>query len=115
MAGLAFPSWAYNLSQPPQIVASQAAFNALGIGWSLTPLGTASPGAAPVAGFTPGAGGGSLGTADELGFTTTDTRLQQMLIELRIANLMLNPGFNSPDELTALRAEVLALDSSLSS
>ncbi len=98
MAGIAFPSWAYNATQAAQIVASQAAFTALGAGWSFSPF--APPGQIAPIDTTPV-------------LTATDIRLQQSLIEQRITNLLLNTGLNSPDELTALRAEVLALDGGL--
>jgi len=98
MAGIAFPSWAYKATQAAQIVASQAAFTALGAGWALTP-------------FIPAGQLAPIDTTPLL--TATDIRLQQMLVELRELNLMINMGLNIPDELSALRAEVLALDTGL--
>lgn len=100
MAGIAYPSWAYNASQPAQIVQSQAAFAALGAGWSFSPF--APPGQIAPIDTTPV-------------LTATDIRLQQSLVEQRLTNLLLATGLNSPDELSALRAEVLAVDSALTS
>ncbi len=101
MAVIQFPSWAFNATQLPQIVASQAAFTAHGTGWAFTPFPT--PPVANIAPFDPG-------------FTDTDIRLQQMLIELRVLNAKFheaNPGGDPPDS-TGLRADVLANDSGLS-
>ena len=94
-----YPSWVYNSTQLASlIVQTVAQFNALsGAGlWTTTPFAS-PPGSVPT----------------DPGFINTDTRLQQLLIESRIANLLLYSGMNSIDELTALRAEVLALDSGL--
>ena len=101
MAGPAFPSYAYNATQPAQVVASQAAFTALGAGWAFTPFVTP-----PLSNIAP---------ADP-GFTDTDIRLQQMLVELRVLNAKFyeaNPGGDPPDS-TGLRADILATDSGLS-
>jgi hypothetical protein len=98
MVGPAFPSWAYNQSQPAQIVQSQAQFNALGPGWSFTPF------------VTPGQGG------TDPGLTDTDIRLQQILVENRISNQLLQFGFNLVDDpQLQLRPDILANDSSLTS
>ena len=100
MAGIAFPSYAYNSAgQAPQIVASQAAFTALGGPgtWAFSPYAV-PPSNVPI----------------DPGFTATDTRLQQMLVELRVANLQLQAGLNLADDpQTQLRPEVVANDSGL--
>lgn len=102
MAGVAFPSWAYNSAgQPAVLVASQAAFNALGgLGtWAFTPYATAIV-TAPV------------DTTPLL--TATDIRLQQMLIEQRVTNQLLQIGLNVADDpQTQIRPDVLANDSGL--
>lgn len=98
MASVQFPTYAYSATQPAQLVQTQAALTALGATWSTSPF----PGAGTIAPADPG-------------FTDTDIRLQQMLVELRMMNLMLNQGFNAPDDLTAVRAEVVAVDSALTS
>lgn len=104
MAGPAFPSWAYNNGgQASQIVASQAAFNALGPpgSWSLTPFPPSPPSTVP---FDP-----------TPSYPVTDTRLQQILIESRILNMMIAHAFAIPDDLqTTLRPDVLANDSGVS-
>jgi len=104
MAGPAFPSWAYNnAGQASQVVASQAAFNALTPpgSWSLTPFPPSPPSNVP---FDP-----------TPSYPVTDTRLQQMLIEARILNMMFAHAFAIPDDLqTTLRPDVLANDSGLS-
>ena len=99
-APTSYPSWAYNAVQPAQIVLNVTQFNALPAPgpWGTVPFASSTSGI-PV----------------DPGFTDTDTRLQQSLIEQRITNLLLYTGLNSNDELTALRAEVLALDSGLAS
>lgn len=102
MAVVAFPSWAYNNSgQPAQIVATQAAFDALGgVGtWAKTPYAT------------------TVSTAPtDPGFVDTDIRLQQILIETRITNWLLQMGLNIVDDpVLQLRPDVLANDSSLTS
>ena len=100
MAVVAFPSFAYNSAgQAAQIVASQAAFAALaGPGtWAFTPY------------FIP-----PVSVPIDPGFPSTDTRLQQILIESRVTNLLLQSGLNVGDDpQTQLRADVLANDSSL--
>lgn len=102
MAGIAFPSWAYNSAgQQSVIVASQAAFNALaGAGtWSFSPFPTATS-SAP---FDPG-------------FQVTDIRLQQILVEMRMANNILQyQNALADDPITELRPEIVANDSSLTS
>lgn len=99
MATVQFPSWAYNLTAPAQIVASQAAFNALGAGWQMTPF------PAPLS-----------NVPVDPGFTDTDTRLQQIMIELRVLNLITAQGFGNilePVDLQGLRTDVLNADSGL--
>jgi len=103
MAGLAFPSWAFNSAgQSAVIVQSQAQFQALsGPGtWSFTPF--------PIATVTapqdtiPGV------------LSATDVRLQQMLIEQRITNQLLTFGLNIADDAqTQIRPDILANDSGL--
>ena len=100
MAGPAFPSYAYNSAgQPAVIVATQAAFNALGgVGtWAFTPFPTATS-TAPV----------------DVGFSNTDIRLQQILIEQRVTNQMLQIANTIADDpVTQIRADILANDSGL--
>mgnify|MGYP001569008680 CR=1 FL=1 len=93
-AGTAFPTWAYNLTQPAQLVQTQAALTALGSSWSTTPFAPTPPDA-----------------------DVEEVRQKQILIETRIMNLLLKEGFNIKDEVdgTGLRADVLANDSSLTS
>lgn len=99
MAVVTYPSWAYSATQPAQIVASAIAFAALGAGWSYTPF----PPPGSTVPFDPG-------------LPDTDTRLQQLLIEARVTNLLLGQEFNTKDDLqTVLRPDVLANDSSLTS
>lgn len=107
MAAVAFPSWAYNATLlQSQIVQTQAAFAALGTGWSFTPFAPPPPSGVPF---------------DVTGSPTvpiavpiTDTRLQQILIELRMHNMMFAHTNNIPDDLqTILRPDVLANDSGI--
>ena len=99
-APTSYPSWAYNATQPAQVVLNVTQFNALPPPgpWGTVPFASSTSGI-PV----------------DPGFTDTDTRLQQSLIEQRITNLILTNGLNVTDELSALRAEVLAVDSGLAS
>lgn len=101
-AGPTFPSWAYNSAgQAAQIVQTQAAFNALGgVGtWAFTPFATATV-TAPI------------DTTPVL--TATDIRLQQMLIEQRVTNQLLQFGLNVMDDpVTQIRPDILANDSGL--
>lgn len=98
-APTSYPSWAYNAIQGASlIVANVAAFNALGgVGtWTTTPF----PGIA--------------GIPTDPGLTDTDVRLQQILIENRISNQLLQFGFNLVDDpVTQLRPDILSNDSSL--
>ncbi len=102
MAGIAFPSWAYNSAgQPAVLVQSQAAFQALtGPGaWAFTPFPTAIV-TAPI------------DTTPVL--TATDIRLQQMLIEQRITNQLLTFGLNITDDAqTQIRPDIQANDVAL--
>ena len=96
-----YPSWVYNSTQQSSlIVANVAAFNALGGNgtWTTTPyLGVS-------------------GIPTDPNLTDTDIRLQQILIENRIQNQLLQFGFNLVDDpVTQLRPDVLANDSSLTS
>ena len=99
MAGIAFPSWAFNSAgQPAQIVQNQAAFQSLGGAgtWAFTPFPTALV-TAPIA------------TTPVL--TATDIRLQQMLIEQRITNQLLTFGLNITDDAqTQIRPDIQAND-----
>ena len=95
-----YPSWVFNSTQQATVIVTTVAqFNALPAPgtWTTTPF------------VVPPAG-----VPTDPGFINTDTRLQQVLIEARINNLLVATMANSPEELTALRAEVLALDSGLS-
>lgn len=97
-----YPSWVYNATQfTSLIVPNVAAFNALpapGV-WTTTPF----PGVSGIAPFDPG-------------FTDTDIRLQQILIENRIQNQLLTYIGGIPDDpLSQLRPDILANDSSLTS
>lgn len=94
-----YPSWVYNQTQGASlIVQNVAAFNALaGVGtWTTTPY----PGSSGIAPFDPG-------------FTDTDIRLQQLLIESRLGNNLLAMLGNYSDDLTAWRQDILANDSAL--
>jgi hypothetical protein len=94
-----YPSWVYNSTQLTQlIVPNVAAFNALGgVGvWTTTPYVGVS------------------GIPTDPNLTDTDIRLQQILIENRISNQLLQFGFNLVDDpVTQLRPDILANDSSL--
>lgn len=97
-----YPSFAYNPTQPAVIVQSLAQFNLLpppGV-WSSTPYPAVPP-----------------STPSDPGFIITDARLQQLLIELRIANQLQQQGFNLPADvdMTGLRAEIALTDSSITS
>ena len=104
MAAIPFPTWAYNQvgvnQQPAQIVQTQAQLTALGSAWATTPF-PVTPTTAP----------------SDPGFAVLDTRQQQLLVEVRMQNLMLHdallPGSLTNDDLTNMRAEVLAIDSGL--
>jgi hypothetical protein len=100
MAGIPFPSVAYQNVAPfgSQIVQTQAALTALGSTWSTTP--TAAP---------------TVIAPTDPGFTDTDIRLQQLLIEQRITNQLIaqaNPGLDDPQ---TLRADVVLTDVALTS
>jgi hypothetical protein len=94
-----YPSWVYNSTQLTQlIVANVAAFNALGGAgtWTTTPYA------------------GTSGIPTDPGLTDTDIRLQQMLIEQRITNQLLQVGLNVMDDpALQLRPDILANDSGL--
>jgi hypothetical protein len=96
-----YPSWVYNGTQLTQVVVQNvAAFNALpGPGvWTTTPFV------------------GVTGIPTDPNLTDTDIRLQQILIENRISNQLLQFGFNLVDDpVTQLRPDVLLNDSSLTS
>ena len=94
-----FPTYAYAAGQAPQIVQSQAALNALGSAWFLTPFPNPPT-----------------GVPFDTGFPDTDTRLQQMLVEQRVTNQLLQIGLNIADDpQLQIRPDVLLNDSSLSS
>lgn len=104
MAGIQFPTWAYNQisvnQASPQIVANQAALTLLGSAWATTPY--------PVTPISP--------APFDQGFQTTDTRLQQLLVEQRLTNQLLVIGMNIADDpQTQLRPDILLNDSSLTS
>lgn len=102
MPAIAFPTWAYNQvsvnQASPQLVADQAALTALGSAWATTPY--------PVTPISP--------PPYDQGFQTTDSRLQQILVEARMTNNLLVQGFSIADDpKTQLRPDILANDSSL--
>ena len=100
MAGIAFPSMAYQNVTPfaQQVVTTQAALTALGSTWSQTP--SALP--------------GTIAPSD-VGLLDTDIRLQQMLVEQHITNQLLTVGLNIADDAqTQFRPDILANDSGLS-
>lgn len=99
MAAILFPSFVYNATQPAQIVASQAAFNALpGTGWAFTPFPVVAPPVVP----------------SDPGFINTDTRLQQQLVEMRMLNAMFAQANGITDDpQTMLRPDYLANDSGI--
>ena len=75
-----------------------AALLARGAAWSTSPF--------PVAPVSP--------PPFDQGLQTTDSRLQQILVEMRVQNLMLQIGFNIADDpKMQLRPDVLLNDSSL--
>lgn len=96
-----YPSYVYNSTQLASLVVNTvAAFNALpGPGtWTTTPFVGAS------------------GIPTDPGLTDTDIRLQQILIENRISNQLLQFGFNLVDDpVLQLRPDILQNDSSLTS
>jgi hypothetical protein len=97
-APVTYPSWAYNQTQGASvIVTSLSAFNALpGPGtWTTTPF----PGVA--------------GIPADPGFTDTDVRLQQILIESRLGNQLLAMLGSFSDDLTVWRQDIVANDSGL--
>jgi hypothetical protein len=101
MASILFPSYAYQNvpTYGVQVVQTQAALTALGSTWQTTPVQIPSSNIP----FDPG-------------FPDTDTRLQQMLIELRALNQAYNvTNLGLVDDPLVLRADILANDSSLSS
>lgn len=101
-APTSYPSWVYNSTQfLSQVVSNVTAFNALpapGV-WTTTPF----------------AGVGTIAPSDP-GFTDTDIRLQQILVETRVQNQLLQIGFGmSDDPVNQIRPDVLLNDSSLTS
>lgn len=100
-APTSYPSWVYNSTQLSSlIVPNAAAFNALPSPgtWTTTPY--------------PGIGG----IPTDPGLTDTDIRLQQILIENRVSNQLLQFGFGLADDpVTQLRPDILLNDSSLTS
>jgi hypothetical protein len=95
-----YPSWIYNATQQSALIINTVAqFNAL-----------PSPGTWTT---TPYVGIGSIAPTDP-GFTDTDIRLQQILVECRVMNQMLQIGLNVVDDpVTQIRPDVLANDSAL--
>jgi hypothetical protein len=104
-----YPSWAYNSAgQPAVIVTSLTQFNALPTPgtWSATPFPAATTPSAPYDTFNSGTGT----------MQVTDIRLQQQLVEARVANMILSQMLGNADDLQqVLRPDVLANDSSLTS
>lgn len=99
-APTSYPSFAYNSTQLSTVVVNNStAWNALpGPGtWQTYPY----PGIS--------------GIPTDPGLTDTDIRLQQILIESRVSNQLLQFGFNLTDDPVELRAEILAGDSALTS
>jgi hypothetical protein len=96
-----YPSWVYNSTQLVSVIVNNVgAFNALpGPGvWTTTPFV------------------GVQGVPTDPGLTDTDIRLQQILVEARVSNQLLQFGFNLVDDpVTQLRPDVLQNDSSLTS
>lgn len=94
-----YPSWVYNSTQNTSLIVSTvAAFTALGGAgtWTTTPY----PGTSSI--------------PTDPGFTDTDIRLQQILIESRVTNLLLQQGLNITDDpVNQYRPDVLANDSGL--
>src|SRR5437773_11817597 len=92
-----YPSWVYNAAQNTSlIVANATAFNALGGAgtWTTTPF----PGSSSI--------------PTDPGLVDTDIRLQQLLIESRVTNQLLQIGMNIADDpVTQLRPDILANDS----
>lgn len=98
-APTSYPSWAYNSTQLTQLqVANVQAWNAL--------PGPGTWQAYPYVGIS--------GIPTDPGLTDTDIRLQQILIENRIANQLLQIGLGVTDDpVTQLRPDILANDSGL--
>jgi hypothetical protein len=97
-APTSYPSYVYNATQSSTlIVANVAAFNALPAPgtWTTTPY----PGVS--------------GIPADPGLTDTDVRLQQILIENRLANAILLSGFSMSDDYLTWRQDFLANDSGL--
>lgn len=93
-----YPSYAYNSTQQSTVIVQNvAAFNALpapGV-WTTTPY----PGVS--------------GIPADPNLTDTDVRLQQILIENRLANAIMLSGFNLSDDYLTWRQDFLANDSGL--
>src|SRR5882762_2116457 len=96
-----YPSYVYNSTQNTALIVNNvAAFNALGGAgtWTTTPY----PGISSI--------------PTDPGLTDTDIRLQQILIESRVTNWLLQIGMNiSDDPVNQLRPDILANDSGLTS
>ncbi len=94
-----YPSWVYNSTQFASLIVSNVAqFNALsGSGtWTTTPF-VGIPGSVPT----------------DPGFTDTDIRLQQSLVEQRLTNNLLAMIAEAPDDLVAWRQDIVNNDSGL--
>lgn len=94
-----YPSWVYNSTQLTQVIVNTvAAFNALpapGV-WTTTPYVGVS------------------GIPTDPNLTDTDIRLQQILIESRVTNQLLQIGMNIVDDpQLQIRPDILANDSGL--
>ena len=106
MAAVAFPSWIYNATLlQAQVVQTQAAKDALGTGWSFTPFAPPPPSGVPF----------DVGPPQfPITYPITDTRLQQILVEQRMLNMMFAQEFNIADDpITVLRPDIVANDSAL--
>lgn len=108
-APTSFPSWAYNSAgQTSLVVQTLAAFNALGGGgtWSATPFTPSTLLAAPYDSLVAGTG-----ILQVIGI-----RMEQLVIEQRVTNQMMQIGLNIVDDpVTQIRPDILLNDSSLSS
>lgn len=100
-APTSYPSYAYNSTQLVSVVVANVA------AWTALP-GPGTWQTYPYAGIS--------GIPTDPGLTDTDIRLQQILIENRIANQLLQVGLGVVDDpVTQLRPDILANDSSLTS
>ena len=97
-APTSYPSWAYNSTQMASLIVTTAAqFTALPSPgtWTTTPF----PGVA--------------GIPTDPGLTDTDIRLQQILVESRLGNQLIQLVAANTDDLIAWRQDIVANDSGL--